>query len=149
MTPLQLLQERAIHAAQEAGEEMFMGIPDAWFEPHPNYGCPNGHVSRMYIKSETRGNLCPACQEPLAIIPHGYTDTTLRAALAAIQLQTLTKEHAMSHLLDVVAVVPDGTGMPILLPNGELNPAFVHAMYRAVDAAAMAPIEPPGDTAQT
>ena len=84
MNPLQILQERAIQAAKEAGLELFLGIPDAWYEPEPNYGCANAHVSRMYIKSETHGNLCPRCQEPVAIIPHGYTDDTLRTMLQAI-----------------------------------------------------------------
>lgn len=40
----------------------------------------------------------------------------------------------MTNPLDRVSVVPLGTGMPILMPNGELNPQFVHALMRANDA---------------
>lgn len=81
---LKQLQDEAIRIEQSAGAEMFMGLPDNWYEPHPEYGCNNGHVSRIYIKSEARGHLCPACQQPVAMIPHGFTDKTLAIALAAI-----------------------------------------------------------------
>lgn len=86
MTPLKILQDRAIAAAEAAGLELFLGIPDAWYEPEPNYGCPNGHVSRIYIKHDGGGptHRCPRCFEPVAIIPHGYTDDTLRTMLEAI-----------------------------------------------------------------
>lgn len=82
--PLKQLQDEAIRIEQSAGAKMFMGLPDNWYEPHPEYGCNNGHVSHIYIKSEARGHLCPACQQPVAMIPHGFTDKTLAIALAAI-----------------------------------------------------------------
>lgn len=82
MSRLKHFQDREIEAARAAGAEMFLGIPDAWYEP-PHWGCENGHVARAYLKSEARGaNLCLACHEPIAIIPPGYTDATLAAALA-------------------------------------------------------------------
>lgn len=84
MSAIVTFQSRAISAAELAGEEMFLGVPDAWYEPRPNYGCNNGHVSRAYLKSEERGNLCLECQKPLYIIPQGYTDETLTAALAEL-----------------------------------------------------------------
>lgn len=42
----------------------------------------------------------------------------------------------MSNPLDCVRVVPEGTGMAILLENGQLNPTFVHALMHANKAAA-------------
>lgn len=87
MSTLKIFQDRAIKAKQDAGAEMFLGIPDDWYEPCPEYGCENGHVSRRYLKSEERGCLCLACQLPIAMIPHGYTDETLAAALDAIKAE--------------------------------------------------------------
>ena len=86
MTPLKVLQDRAIAEAEAAGLELFLGVPDAWYEPQPNYGCANGHVSRIYIKHDGGGptHRCPRCYELVAILPHGYTDDSLCAALAAI-----------------------------------------------------------------
>lgn len=49
----------------------------------------------------------------------------------------------MNHPLDNVVVVPVGTGMAILTEDGQLNPAFIHAMIRAHDAATARPQEPP------
>lgn len=60
-SPLKLLQERAVQAARAAGAEMFLGLPDAWYEPHPSFGCANGHVLRIYIKSEIKAPYCPVC----------------------------------------------------------------------------------------
>ena len=88
MSAIKALQDQELEAAQAAGEEFFLEIPDAWYEPHPVYGCDNGHASRRYLKSETRGCLCLACHEPVAIMPHKYdTDEKLAAALAGIRIQ--------------------------------------------------------------
>ena len=46
-------------AEQAAGYRMFMKIPDRWFDDQ-HFRCGNGHVSRMILKSETRGDLCLA-----------------------------------------------------------------------------------------
>lgn len=75
-------QESEIKLAEEAGEEMFMGIPDKWFEPMIR-GCRNGHVSRMVLKSEKLGrDACLACMEPVRIIPNIITtDEKLNTAL--------------------------------------------------------------------
>jgi hypothetical protein len=83
--PIKLLQDREIQAAQHAGEEFFLGLPDAWYDPAPTYGCNNGHVSRRYLKSEDRGCLCLECHEGVAMLPHKYsTDEVLSAALADV-----------------------------------------------------------------
>lgn len=85
---IKALQDQEIAAAHAAGEEFFLDIPDAWYEPHPVYGCDNGHASRMYLKSETRGCLCLECHQPIAIMPHKYnTDEKLSGALAGIRAQ--------------------------------------------------------------
>lgn len=44
------------------GEMMFLGRPDRWYEK-PAWRCPNEHVSRVYLKSEEKGDLCLACHE--------------------------------------------------------------------------------------
>lgn len=85
---IKILQDRELEAARFACEEFFLDIPDAWYEPHPVYGCDNGHASRRYLKSETRGCLCLECQKPVAIMPHKYdTDEKLSAALADVRAQ--------------------------------------------------------------
>lgn len=40
----------------------FLGYPDRWLAD-PHYRCGYGHVSRMILKSEERGDLCLACQD--------------------------------------------------------------------------------------
>lgn len=88
MSAIKILQQREIDSAHAAGEEFFLDIPDAWYEPIPTYGCNNGHASRRYLKSEERGCLCLECHQPIAIIPHKYgTDEKLSAALADIRGQ--------------------------------------------------------------
>ncbi len=55
-----------ISAALETGEPFFFGIPDAWFERR-KFRCGNGHVSTSILTSETRGDLCLACQTTVRI----------------------------------------------------------------------------------
>jgi hypothetical protein len=47
-------------AEQHTGAPMFMGRPDRWWEKF-TVRCVSGHVSRHVIKSETKGDMCPAC----------------------------------------------------------------------------------------
>lgn len=56
----------ALRRAEEAtGVEMFMKIPDRWYEK-PRWRCQNDHVSVMYLKSEAAGrDLCLECYEPV------------------------------------------------------------------------------------
>jgi len=82
MSAIAIFQDQKIKEAKATGAEMFMGIPDAWYEP-PHWGCDNGHVSRAYLKTRD-GCACLECHKPLAIIPGGYTDETLSEALAKI-----------------------------------------------------------------
>ena len=82
---LAALQQREIAKAAAAGEEFFFELPDAWYEPRPTYGCENGHASRVYLKSETKGKLCLDCGKHIVMLPHLYdTDEKLAAALAQI-----------------------------------------------------------------
>ena len=86
MTAIKDLQDQELDSARSAGEEFFLDIPDAWYEPHPVYGCDKGHSSRRYLKSESRGCLCLACKLPVAILPHKYdTDEKLEAALVVLR----------------------------------------------------------------
>ena len=86
MSAIKKLQDAEIAKAKDAGEEFFLELPDAWYEPHPNYGCNNGHASSRYLKSEQKGCLCLECGEPVALLPHKYnTDETLADALASVQ----------------------------------------------------------------
>ena len=82
MMTLTQLQNREIAAARAAGEPFFMGLPDGWYEPRPTYGCEAGHVSHVYLSSETRGRRCLACGAGIALLPGHYTDATLTAALS-------------------------------------------------------------------
>jgi hypothetical protein len=47
-------------------EEMFLGIPERWLDD-PTWKCDNGHVSKRFLKSETRGDLCLACLAPVRL----------------------------------------------------------------------------------
>lgn len=44
----------------------------------------------------------------------------------------------MNDQFNRITTVPVGTGIAVLTPDGELNPAFVHALMRANDAEAVA-----------
>jgi len=67
---------------KKAGEEMFGYIPDKWFEPKPKWGCENGHVSKMYLKSEVKGDVCLECYESVNMIPNNIkTDEELKHIL--------------------------------------------------------------------
>lgn len=51
-----------VDSAIARGEtEWWFGKPDAWFE-NPTWRCASGHVSKVFLKSEERGDLCLACQ---------------------------------------------------------------------------------------
>lgn len=46
---------------RDTGQPMFMGTPERWYEGGIAWRCPNGHVSRMALKSEQYGaDLCLA-----------------------------------------------------------------------------------------
>lgn len=49
-----------------ADPEMFLGLPDRWCEAG-KFRCRTGHVSVRILKSETRGDLCLSCQEPVLL----------------------------------------------------------------------------------
>jgi hypothetical protein len=53
-------------AEKASGAEMFLGIPDRWFEP-PHWRCTNDHVGGAYLKSEVKGDLCLQCHQPVAL----------------------------------------------------------------------------------
>jgi hypothetical protein len=64
----QWLKEQ-IHKEESSGAEMFLGVPDKWYEP-VHLCCINGHVSHRYLKSEAKGgNVCMSCFEPVYICP--------------------------------------------------------------------------------
>lgn len=73
-----------------AGEPMFMGFPDAWYEDR-HWACVNGHVSTTYLKSEERGSLCLACKEPVILIPR-LSEAELAASNWQISRQNLSDE---------------------------------------------------------
>lgn len=51
-------------AEEAAGQKMFLGIPDRWYDD-PHWRCSNHHVSTMYLKSEVSGDLCLKCFQPV------------------------------------------------------------------------------------
>lgn len=44
----------------------FLGIPDRWLDD-PTWKCSNGHISKSFLKSESRGDLCLACFQPVRL----------------------------------------------------------------------------------
>ncbi len=70
-----------VRIERDAGGEMFMGLPDRWYEP-TTYGCRGGHVSHAYLKSEESGNVCLECGEGVWLIcPEFKKDEQLKVAL--------------------------------------------------------------------
>lgn len=48
-------------------EPTFLGIPERWLDD-PTWKCPNGHISRRFLKSEAhQTDLCLACMEPVRL----------------------------------------------------------------------------------
>lgn len=54
------------------GEEMFFGIPDAWYEPY-TVRCGGGHVSNRVLGTE-KGAQCLECFSPCMITYPGDKD---------------------------------------------------------------------------
>jgi hypothetical protein len=82
------LRRKAAEALQ-AGEPMFMGIPDTWFETHRHL-CNNGHISAMYCKSEALGGcVCLECSQPSHLCPPGLTETELQTILNTLSNETV------------------------------------------------------------
>lgn len=46
----------------------FMGWPDTWIK-HATWLCTNGHVSKSYVNSDSRGKLCQRCMDPVRTVP--------------------------------------------------------------------------------
>lgn len=67
--------------AAAAGINIFMGIPDTWFEPQVTFCCENGHVSHRFLKSEERGDLCLACFKSVRICPPDTNEEQLKSIL--------------------------------------------------------------------
>jgi hypothetical protein len=63
---LDALRARQAHLIAADGGELFMGLPDRWLDD-PHWRCANGHVSRRFLSSEVRGDLCLACQTPVLL----------------------------------------------------------------------------------
>jgi hypothetical protein len=71
-------------AAEARGDEMFMGVPDAWFE-EPHWFCTKGHVSRVYLRSES-GSRCMACHEGTILGPR-MTEADFAQVLGGLALK--------------------------------------------------------------
>ena len=52
-------------AEAAAGAEMFLSIPDRWYDD-PTWRCVNGHISKRYLKTD-RGGTCLACGKPVLL----------------------------------------------------------------------------------
>lgn len=61
-----------------AGGSVFLGLPEAWMDD-PHFGCENGHVSTMVIKTD-KGDQCARCRRPMIMIPP--LDETIFAPIA-------------------------------------------------------------------
>ena len=66
-----------------ADAELFMGLPDAWYDK-PHWVCINGHVSSRYLKTELNGDCCLACCKPVILF----------APIAEVQFQLMIKEYS-------------------------------------------------------
>jgi hypothetical protein len=78
---LEIWLNKRIAKAKEDGKEIFMGVPDEWYE-NPFHFCNNGQINEMYLKSSERGALCLTCYEPSHIFPSDATQEELNDALS-------------------------------------------------------------------
>lgn len=46
------------------GGPMWFGKPDRWYDSL-TWRCENNHVSKVFLKSAERGDLCLACYKPV------------------------------------------------------------------------------------
>lgn len=53
-----------IDADKKETGSRFMGFPERWLDD-ATWRCENGHVSKMFLKSEVKGDVCLACQKPI------------------------------------------------------------------------------------
>jgi hypothetical protein len=54
------------HWRRLMAEETFLGIPERWLDD-PTWKCSNGHISKIFLKSELCGDLCLACFQPVRL----------------------------------------------------------------------------------
>src|SRR4051812_155104 len=54
--------KRIAKMEERAGQPMFMGKPDRWYDK-PHWRCQQGHVSLIYLKRDPGGAVCLACYE--------------------------------------------------------------------------------------
>jgi hypothetical protein len=79
--PFVLWRNERIAEALQRGDEFFIGLPKAWYEP-PTWACVNGHVSARYIKSrQLLCDVCPECQTSIWLIP-GISEAQLAKILS-------------------------------------------------------------------
>lgn len=80
-------QHKQIEIAKSNEENIFLGIPDSWYEPRPLFACENGHLSKMYLKSEALGrNVCLQCMKNVYIIPNWVTQGELTEILTHLPM---------------------------------------------------------------
>lgn len=78
---LRVLVDYHIQLEKDLGHEMFLHIPDNWFEDY-KFGCPNGHVSRMILRcSSGPRDRCLKCHAPTSMIPPSFTEAELSKIL--------------------------------------------------------------------
>ncbi len=67
---------------ERSGAAMFLGRPDRWYEAG-RWRCPNDHVSARYLKTESRGAICLACDAPVCLtFPEDIEGVLIHPALA-------------------------------------------------------------------
>jgi hypothetical protein len=62
LTELIINRQQKIDEEEAAGEPMFMGLPDRWYEDL-TFRCINNHVSKRILKNSHSGDLCFRCFE--------------------------------------------------------------------------------------
>lgn len=70
----QLLEwrQREIDKALEAGDKIFLTLPESWFK-NATWYCQNGHVSHRFLRSEG-SDRCLACGRAVVIGPSGISE---------------------------------------------------------------------------
>lgn len=77
-------REDLARAAEARGGEMFMGVPDAWFE-EPHWFCTLGHVSRVYLRTDS-GARCMACHGE-ALLGPAMTESDFAQVIGGLALK--------------------------------------------------------------
>ena len=65
LTLEELRMKQQAHILLETGP-IFLNLPERWLDD-PTWRCLKGHISKTFLKSESKGILCLTCGHPVVL----------------------------------------------------------------------------------